>query len=213
MKPRVPRLLALVLTCLTVSLAPPRSSVLAVDDTPPPLGSTPLPAAQSPTASPEAVSSPKPGAKGKPLAGATPKPARAKKPKEFAFPLPIGESGKSITIPQIDQAGNLLQKLMALKMTHIDNEHVEMHEATIDLFHPDGKEDFHVLLPDSILDLKTQIITSDHPVTVRTEEFELTGERMAFNTVDRTGELLGNVHMVIRNLKQVAGVAPAPPAP
>ncbi len=83
----------------------------------------------------------------------------------------------------------------------------------IHLNHPDGSEDFHVQLPDSIFNLKTNIITSDHPVTVRTADFELTGERMEFNTVDRTGELKGIVHMVIHNFKQVAGVVPTTPAP
>ena len=102
---------------------------------------------------------------------------------------------------------------MSTKITRLDNERVEMHGTEIDMNHPDGKEDFHVELPDSIFNLKTNIITSDHAVTVRTADFELTGERMQFNTVDRTGELQGHVHMVIHNFKQVAGVIPSTPAP
>lgn len=203
MKPRVTRLLGVSLTCLAVALLLSENPARAAD--------TPAPSLAAASASPG--STPKRGTKHNVPPDATPKPARVKGPKEIAFPLPIGDSGKDIKIPQLGVAGEILQQLLAVKMTHLDNEHVEMHEAKIDLFHPDGKEDFHVVLPDSILNLKTQIITSDHPVTVRTADFELTGERMEFNTVDRTGELQGHVHMVIRNFKQVAGVTPAVPAP
>ncbi len=136
-----------------------------------------------------------------------------RKAKEFSFPLPIGETAHGFNLPQLGATGQLLSQLIAVKVTHLDNEHVEMHDALIHLNHPDGSEDFHVQLPDSIFNLKTNIITSDHPVTVRTADFELTGERMEFNTVDRTGELKGIVHMVIHNFKQVAGVVPTTPAP
>ena len=211
MKLPAPRFLAVLLLCLCGTLRLPNGPALAQEDTPPPLGAqTPPP---PPEVKPPPTVAPPHGGKGKAPKDATPKPPKVRKAKEFSFPLPIGERGKNIKIPQLGQAGELLQQLMATNITRIDNEHVEMHEANIDLFHPDGKEDFHVLLPDSVLDLKTQIITSDHPVTVRTEDFELTGERMAFNTVDRTGELQGHVHMVIRNFKQVAGVVPATSAP
>ena len=124
-----------------------------------------------------------------------------------------GDTGHDFTMPQLGAAGEILSKLMSTKITRLDNEHVEMHGTQIDMNHPDGKSDFHVVLPDSIFNLKTNVISSDHAVTVRTDDFELTGERMEFNTVDRTGELQGHVHMVIHNFKQVAGVIPTTPAP
>ena len=201
MKPRAPELLALLLTCLSLA-----GALAQVSDTPPPLG------VPTPNPSPEVATTPPPSAEALPTGkGKKAKVARIRQAKEIPFPLPVGNSGHGIKIPQVDVAGQLLQMLQSAKITRLDNEHVEMHQTNIDLFHPDGKEDFHVVLPDSILDLKTQIITSDHPVTVRTDDFELTGERMQFNTVDRTGELQGHVHMVIRNFKQVAGVIPAAP--
>ena len=88
--------------------------------------------------------------------GKTPKPPKVNKPKEFSFPLPIGEAANTFKLPQLGTAGELLSQLMSAKVTRIDNEHVEMHETKIDLYHPDGKEDFHVVLPDSIFNLKTQ---------------------------------------------------------
>ena len=77
----------------------------------------------------------------------------------------------------------------------------------MDFNKPDGKEDFHVVMPASVLNLKTHIIASEDPVTVRTQDFELTGEKMEFNTVERSGQLMGNVRMVVHNLKQLAGTS------
>ena len=97
------------------------------------------------------------------------------------------------------------------KMTHIDNEHVQMDSMKLDMNEAAGKDEYHVEMPSCVLDLKTNIVTSDHAVVIRTKDFELTGERVQFNTVEQTGELQGHVHMVIHNLKQVA--TPGQPSP
>ena len=137
----------------------------------------------------------------------------AKEPKPIPFPLPQGEDANKIRIPETGPDGRLLSQLMALKATRIDNEHVRMNEMNLDLFHPDGKEDFHIIMPTSIFNLKTRIITSQDPVTVHTQDFDLTGEKMEFNTVDRTGRLIGKVRMLVHNLKQVAGGSDTAPKP
>lgn len=141
-----------------------------------------------------------------------PKPARAKQEnpnrplsKEIPFPLPINEIARAVKIPQTGLAGELVSQLMAAKIKRIDDDHVEMESMNIDLYQPDGKSDFHIVVPTSVFNLKTRIIRSDNPVTIRTQDFELTGERMEFDTVERTGKLMGKVQMRIHNLKQVAG--------
>jgi hypothetical protein len=175
----------------------------AVVDTPPPLGT------DTPAPQPAATAKPlKPGKKAKPAG--TPK---VRAPKEFPFPLPIHEDANNARIPELNQLGNILSVINSAKMTRIDNEHVLMHEVRYDLNKPDGKQDFHITIPTSVFDLKTHVITSDEPVTVKADDFELTGERMEFNTVDRTGKLLGHVTMHIHNLKQVAAGPDATPAP
>jgi hypothetical protein len=186
----------------TPPAAPAAEASPAVQDTPPPLGNeTP---ATTPAVAPAAT--PKPHKK--PKASGTPKP-----PKEIPFPLPIGEKASDAKLPEHGLAGELLSQLNAAQMTRLDNDHVQMHEVKIDLYHPDGKDDFHIVMPTSTFNLTTHIITSNEPVTVKTADFELTGERMEFNTVDRTGKLLGHVSMHIHNLKQVAAVPDATPNP
>ncbi len=167
-------------------------------------------ASASPAASPGKTRTDK-KLKGTPRADKSAPTARVKTPKPIDFPLPQGESALGLTIPETDLTGQLVSQLMAAKATRVDDEHVQMTEMKIDLNHPDGKEDFHILLPTSVFNLKTRIITSKDMVTVRTQDFELTGEGMEFNTIDRTGKMLGNVRMLVHNLKQVAGQGTPPP--
>ncbi len=61
------------------------------------------------------------------------------------------------------------------------------------------------MVPTSVFNLKTKIIHSDNPVSVHTQDFDLTGEKMEFDTAERTGKLMGKVRMRVHNLKQVAG--------
>ena len=138
---------------------------------------------------------------------------RAKVTEKNPFPLPVGEPANDLKIPDTDLTGQLLSQIIAAKATRIDDEHVQMKEMKMDLNHPDGKEDFHVIMPTSVFNLKTRIITSDETVTVRTQDFELTGQGMEFNTVDRTGRLIGKVRMLIHNLKQIAGQVQPTPKP
>ena len=136
--------------------------------------------------------------------GASKPDPHSKKPKPIQFPLGEGDDAIKIKIPETNQMGLLLSQLMAAKATRVDNEHVRMSEMNLDLYHPDGKEDFHIIMPTSTFNLQTRIISSEDPVIVRTQDFELTGEKMEFNTVERTGKLMGKVRMLIHNLKQVA---------
>ena len=221
MKPRASNLLlAVLLLCLLAAMGGPSISRAALDS---PVAETPLPLdATSP--SPSSAVSASPAASAKPGKGAkpgkqpkvkdpnaTPKPR--KPPKEIPFVLPIGNDATHIVIPENSSTGTLLMNLMALKASRVTNELVQMNETNIDVNHADGSEDFHIALPACVFNLKTHIINSDNPVTVRTPDFELTGEKMEFDTVDRTGKLLGHVHMHIHNLKQIAGPPQTPSTP
>ena len=182
-------------------------SEVAPEVTPPPLGvATPTP----PTAKPN---DPAKGKKGKATRNPNdPAPTpKQRKRQDIPFPVPIGRSALKVRVPSYDAMGKLLSMIDSAKMTHIDNEHVQMDGMKFDMNEANGKDEYHVEMPTCILDLKTNIITSDHPVVIRTKDFELTGDKVQFNTVEQSGALQGNVHMVIHNLKQVA--TPGQPVP
>ncbi len=144
-------------------------------------------------------------------ASPSPSPADSKNG-TIQLPIPTGKSAVNVRIPDHDLTGKLLSLLMAAKATRLDDDRIKFEGMNMDFNKPDGKEDFHVVMPASVLNLKTHIIASDDPVTVSTQDFELTGEKMEFNTVERSGQLVGNVRMVIHNLKQLAGTSEPKPS-
>jgi hypothetical protein len=153
----------------------------------------------------EASASPsKNGKNDKAASGKAPNPNKPAS-KDIPFPLPLNEVAKMVKIPQTGLAGELLSQLMATEIKRIDEENVQMQQTKIDFYQTDGQTDFHIDVPTSIFNLKTRIIRSNDPVTVRTQDFELTGEKMEFDTVERSGKLIGRVHMRIFNLKKMAG--------
>ncbi len=135
----------------------------------------------------------------------SPTPAKVKDGGSIPLPMIPGRPAENIRIPDMDVTGKVLSLLMAAKATRLDDDHLKMEKLEMDFNKPDGKEDFHVVMPASVLNLKTHLITSEDPVTVKTQDFELTGEKMEFNTVEREGRLVGNVRMVIHNMKGLSG--------
>ena len=115
-------------------------------------------------------------------------------------------------VPSYDTVGRLLSMLASAKATRLDDEHVQMDGMVFTTNGADGQEEYRVEMPTSVFNLKTNVVASEHPVAIRTKDFELTGNGMEFDTVERTGELHGHVHMRIHNLKSVAvpGGTPAP---
>lgn len=160
-----------------------------------------------------AVAAPPDRKKKKPDGSPAPSPAAQKAKDGASIPLPFapGRSAADVRLPDMDLTGKLLSLLQAEKATRLDEDRVRFEGMHLDFNKPDGKDDFHVVMPASVMNLKTHIISSDDPVTVRTQDFELTGEKMEFNTVEREGRLTGNVRMVIHNLKQLAGTTDASP--
>ena len=211
MKPRVLKslvgTLAVCFAAWAATLSAQTGAVSDKDATPPPLG------VATPTPSAIASDTPLRGTKGKkPRNPNDPTPTpKQRKAKEIPFPVPIGRTAHHARIPSYDTLGKLLSVVESAKMTHIDNEHVQMDQMQFDMNEGNGKDEYHVTMPTCVLDLKTNIITSDQPVIIRTKDFELTGERVQFNTVEQTGELQGHVHMVVHNFKAV--VTPGQPAP
>ena len=79
-----------------------------------------------------------------------------------------------------------------------------MEKLVIDLYKPDGRTDYRISLPTSVFNLKTRIIHSDDPVSITTPEFEMSGQKMEFDTAARTGKFSGWVVMKISNAKTLA---------
>ena len=65
--------------------------------------------------------------------------------------------------------------------------------------------DLEITMNTSVLNLKTQVITSSERATVKRSDFEITGDSMQFEMLTRKGMLAGNVKMVVHGKARAAG--------
>jgi hypothetical protein len=86
----------------------------------------------------------------------------------------------------------------------IDADHIDMSDMQVETFDEQGQHEMYIDLPTSVLDLNTSVISTRKHVTIRREDFILTGETMEFNTKTKQGSLGGSVKMLIYNLDQTA---------
>jgi len=119
------------------------------------------------------------------------------------IPLPIGHEAKGLVLPDFDLEGHLRGRFEAASAKRIDEENVGFHLLKITTYTPENKTDLTIELIDSVLNLKTRILTSKERTTIQRADFNITGDSVEFDTNDHTGKLVGNVKMVITSQSQL----------
>lgn len=132
-------------------------------------------------------------------------------PKAIDIPVPKGHDAKGLKIPYFSEEGKLQMTFNIGVAKRIDETHVEMSQLQVETYDENGVHEMTMDLPVSVLDLTTSVITAQQAVTIKREDFEITGNTMIFNTKTRAGGLGGRVRMLIYDLDE-AGLAPAEPA-
>jgi len=138
----------------------------------------------------------------------TPDKDKKKTPSEskFTVPIPVGHDAKGIRLPSFDRDGKLQMMFSIQLARRVDENHLNMEGTFLETYSSkDGSPDLSVQMKTSVLDLDTRIVTSNDPATVRRQDFEVTGDKMEFNTKTHAGHFTGNVRMTIYNLNQSAG--------
>jgi hypothetical protein len=113
------------------------------------------------------------------------------------IPLPVGQEAKGLVLPDFDLQGHLRGRFEAGRARRIDEEHVGFHKLKITTYTPDNQLDLVIEMNDSVLNLKTRILTSKERTTIRRADFNITGDTVQFDANTHTGKLVGNVKMVI----------------
>lgn len=132
------------------------------------------------------------------LLAATPTPSASAGEQSLTnIPLPIGHEAKGLVLPDFDSEGHLRGRFEAARAKRLDEEHVGFQSLKIVTYTPDNKVDLTIDLIESVLDLKTRILTSDKQSKVTRADFNIIGDSVQFDTNDRTGKMIGNVKMVI----------------
>jgi hypothetical protein len=119
----------------------------------------------------------------------------------MSLPLVKDHPSRGLKIPYYDTQGNLQMQYNIGIATRIDADHVKMEEMQVETYNEEGEPEMTLELPVSTLDLNTRVITSQTRTTIKRDDFKITGDSVAFNTVTRQGALVGNVHMTIYDLQ------------
>ncbi len=114
------------------------------------------------------------------------------------IPLPVGQEAKGLVLPDFDLQGHLRARFEAVTAKRTDNDHLHFNGLKMTTFTAENATELLIDMPVSTLDLNSRVITSQERTKVARADFEITGDRMTFDTVARKGTLVGNVKMVIK---------------
>jgi len=121
------------------------------------------------------------------------------------IPLATGHEAKGLVLPDFDLDGRLRGKFEAGTARRIDDGHIGFQGLKIITYTPEKTTDLVIEISDSVLDLKTKVLTSKERSTIKRTDFNISGDSLEFDTNARSGKLVGNVKMVITGLVPVAG--------
>jgi lipopolysaccharide assembly outer membrane protein LptD (OstA) len=121
------------------------------------------------------------------------------------IPLPIGHEAKGLVLPDFDVEGHLRGRFEAESAKRLDEVHIGFHTLRITTYTPESKPDLTIELSESILNLKTRILTSNERTFIKRADFNIAGDSVEFDTNTRTGKLVGHVKMLITSQSQLLG--------
>lgn len=128
----------------------------------------------------------------------SPSPSPEKTSKSLtSIPLPVGQEAKGLVLPDFDLRGKMRARFEAGTAKRVDENHMEFSGLKMTTFSEQSTPDLRIEMPISTLDLTTRVITSQARTSVSRADFNIAGDTMRFDTVNRKGTLVGNVKMVI----------------
>ena len=113
------------------------------------------------------------------------------------IPLPIGHEAKGLVLPDFDLQGHLRGRFEAESAKRLDDVHIGFHALKIITYTAENQPDLTIELSESILNMKTRILSSNERSTIKRADFNIVGDSVEFDTNSRVGKLVGNVKMVI----------------
>ena len=148
--------------------------------------------------------------------------AEENKEETLDLPIPKGQPQKGVKVPLYGANGKLKMNFEIGIGTYIDEENIKLEKLRVETYREDGSRELDMDLPDAVYNKRTKTISSQTKVLIKREDFEVTGNTMAFNIETREGTLGGGVKMLIYNFgettkpkeaKPTIEFQPTPPAP
>ena len=114
------------------------------------------------------------------------------------LPVPIGHEVKGLRVPLRTSEGKMDLQFDMESATRLDDQNVEMHTASIQTFdQQSSKPDVRINLKKSVMNMETNVITSQDPILVTRSDFQLTADGMEFNSKTRQGKVFRNIRLLI----------------
>ena len=114
------------------------------------------------------------------------------------LPVPIGHEVKGLRVPLRTSEGKMDLQFDMESATRLDDQNVEMHTASIQTFDQrSSKPDVKFNLKKSVMNMETNVITSQDPILVTRSDFQLTADGMEFNSKTRQGKVFRNIRLLI----------------
>src|SRR5436190_19174464 len=133
------------------------------------------------------------------------------KPEEGIKDVPItqGHDAKGLVLPEYDLLGRLRGKLQAGVTRRLDDENIQFESVKFVTFYPETETpNLEINVNSAVLNIKTQILTSNVRSTVKRADFEAAGDSMKFEMLTRQSVLEGNVKVVVRGKSRTPGEQP-----
>lgn len=138
------------------------------------------------------------------------KPERPK-PEEGIKDVPIteGHDAKGLVLPDYDDKGHLRGKLQAGVTRRLDDQNVQFEGVKFVTYLPETETpNLDISVSKAVLNIKTQVLTSNVRSTVKRIDFEASGDSMRFEMLTRQSTLEGNVKVVVRGKARTPGEQP-----
>lgn len=120
------------------------------------------------------------------------------------LPVPIGHEVKGLRVPLRTSEGKMDLQFDMESATRLDDQNVEMHTALIQTFdQQSSKPDVRINLKKSVMNMETNVITSQDPILVTRSDFQLTADGMEFNSKTRQGKVYRNIRLLIYNRNEL----------
>lgn len=107
-----------------------------------------------------------------------------------------------LKIPDFDSTTGALKSFFSIgALRRLDDKHVEIRQSFLGLYKPDGSMDLSVEVTKASLDRFTRQISSQVPVIIWSDEFQITGATMELDTVSKEAKLGGPVRVLLYKAK------------
>lgn len=123
--------------------------------------------------------------------------------------VPVGEKAIGFTSAYREDGKKKKMFFQVGLLERIDMEHVQMQNAKLTTYDDHEHADMVLLLPVSIFDLKTRLLTSDKPFVLQRTDFEIMGDTLNLDTVAKHATITGKIKMIIYNFQEPAKQEPA----